>query len=306
MLRSPAASVFVSFLICAAIGPAVAQSDAVVIGASSTTTMERMLDDLSRADVVFVGEEHDHTRGHILELEILKGVRARNPKTMLSLEMFERDVQPVVDEYIGGYITETHFLQSSRPWPNYKSDYRPLVEFCKENTLPVIAANAPRRYVNIVSRKGQAGLAGLPKPSRAYLGRYPYSMDLPAGYDKMLTDLFGGAHGQTGATTGSPPPTGMSSPENMKESQALWDVTMADSIARAIHEHRGWKVMQVNGSGHSDHHFGIVDRLKQMNPRLKVLVVTIRPDAEYPNVQVPKYAGQADFVIVTPADAKKP
>jgi uncharacterized iron-regulated protein len=215
--------------------------------------------------------------------------------------MFERDVQPVVDEYAGGMITETHFLQASRPWPNYKTDYRPLVEFCKENHLPVVAANAPRRYVNIVSRKGQAGLSDLPKPSRAFLGRFPYSMDLPAGYDKMLTDLFGGAHN----TSGQAAPSGMPSPENMKEAQALWDVTMADSIVRALKEHRGWKVMQVNGAGHSDSRYGIVDRLRQAAPHLKVAVVSIRPDAAYPNPDASKLTGVAEFVLVTPPDEKK-
>jgi uncharacterized iron-regulated protein len=290
-----------AFALFAAWGRAMAQSDPVVLGPGGRATMDQMLDALAKADVVFVGEQHDHARGHELELEILKGLHARSPKTLLSLEMFERDVQPVVDEYTGGFITETHFLQSSRPWPNYKTDYRPMVEFCKENRLPVVAANAPRRYVNIVSRKGQAGLDGLPKPSRAYLGRYPYSMILPAGYDKMLNDLFGGAHNPAGQAVAS----NMPSPENMKQAQGLWDVTMADSIARAVKVHRGWKVMQVNGAGHSDHHYGIVDRLRQVEPRLKVAVVTIAPDSAYPNADPAGYSGLADFVILTPPDPKK-
>jgi uncharacterized iron-regulated protein len=280
---------------------ALAQSDPIVLGAAGRVTMDQMLDALAKADVVFVGEQHDHERGHALELELLKGLHARSPKTLLSLEMFERDVQPVVDEFLGGFITETHFLQSARPWPNYKTDYRPLVEFCKENGLPVVAANAPRRYVNLVSRKGQSGLDGLPKTSRAFLGRYPYSMDLPAGYDKMLTDLFGGAHNAQGRAVAS----NMPSPENMKQAQALWDVTMADSIARARREHRGWKVMQVNGAGHSDHRYGIVDRLLRQSPGLKVAVVTILPDDAYPNPDASKYAGLADFVVLTPPDSKK-
>src|SRR3954467_8455063 len=68
------------------------------------------------------------------------------------MEMFERDVQIVLDEYLSDLITEQHFLASSRPWGNYKTDYRPLVELAKEKHLDVIAANAPRRYVNMVSR----------------------------------------------------------------------------------------------------------------------------------------------------------
>jgi uncharacterized iron-regulated protein len=79
-------------------------------------------------------------------------------KAVLSLEMFERDVQTVINEYLKNQITETHFLAASRPWANYKTDYRPLVEFAKEKNLEVVAANAPRRYVNMVTRLGRASL----------------------------------------------------------------------------------------------------------------------------------------------------
>ena len=92
----------------------------------------------------------------------------------------------------------------------------------------------------------------------------------------------------------------MPSPENMKQAQALWDETMADSIVRALKERRGWKVMQVNGAGHSDSRFGIVDRLRKMRPRLKVAVVSILPDTAYPNPDEAKLKGLADFVVVTP------
>ena len=61
------------------------------------------------------------------------------------MEMFERDAQIVLDEYLNDLITEKKFLDDSRPWENYKTDYRPLVEFARVNKLNVIAANAPRR-----------------------------------------------------------------------------------------------------------------------------------------------------------------
>src|SRR5690242_19477179 len=99
-----------------------------------------MIGSLASADVVFVGEQHDHQLGHRLELEILTKVHAKNPSVALSLEMFERDVQGVVDEYLKDQINESNFLAAARPWPRYKSDYAPMVEFCKANRLPVIAA----------------------------------------------------------------------------------------------------------------------------------------------------------------------
>src|SRR6185503_1929636 len=110
-------------------------ADFTVMSKGQTVTFEQLIAASASADVVFVGEQHDHKRGHELELEILKGVHAKTPSVALSLEMFERDVQMVVDEYLKGQINESNFLAASRPWPKYKTDYAPMVEFCRANKL---------------------------------------------------------------------------------------------------------------------------------------------------------------------------
>ena len=281
-------------ILCAVSSSAQVSSQFRVFRGAESVSLEQMLDDLAKAKVVVVGENHGHKLGHALELAILKGVQARKARTALSLEMFERDVQGVLDEYLAGHITESHFLQSARPWPAYKTDYAPMVEFARENRLPVIAANAPRRYVNIVSRKGQAALKELPRASREHLPPLPYSMDIPPGYDRMLTDLFQGAHGSAASSSAAPPLA------NMKESQALWDSTMADSILRFLRKNRGWIVVQINGAGHSDYGYGIADRLRKANPRLKVRTVSIKPDPGFPTLPNGKYEGAADFLMLTP------
>ena len=56
--------------------------------------LESMLADLAKADVVFVGEQHDDPNTHRLEAAILDGLRRRGVPVTLSLEMFERDTQP--------------------------------------------------------------------------------------------------------------------------------------------------------------------------------------------------------------------
>jgi uncharacterized iron-regulated protein len=291
-------------------GQAVEGNEYRIVTQSGTVTLDAMLQELGQADVVFVGEEHDHALGHKLELAILEGLYAHTPTRALSMEMFERDIQLVLDEYLAGDITESAFLQAARPWPNYKTDYRPLVEFCKEKGLPVVAANAPRRYVNMVSRKGQEALHALPKASKTFLPPLPYSMDLPDGYDKQLTEIFGQAHDQPAdkqATSGdhpSPQPI-MPSVETMKQAQALWDATMQDSILHFLRTHRGRQVLQINGAMHSDYGYGIVDRLRKADPHLHIKIVSIKPDTAFPNVSWQPYAGMADFVIVTPGEAQK-
>lgn len=276
--------------------------DYVILTADGTTTFDAMAEALSQADVVFLGEQHDHGLGHRLELEILRALHARRARVALSMEMFERDVQIILDEYLAGHITESAFLQAARPWSNYRTDYRPLVEFCREQRLPVIAANAPRRYVNMVSRKGQEALMGLPRASREWLPGLPYAMDIPATYARQLEEIFRG-HGSgnaTGAAGGTQPST-----EYMKQAQGLWDETMKDSILRFLRRHRGWLVLQINGAMHSDSGFGIVDRLRRAAPRLKVAVVSIRPDAQFPAVDARRYAGIGDFVILTREEPRR-
>ena len=263
-------------------------------------SLEEAAQELAGADVIFFGEQHDDRNAHALERALLERLYAHNPHLTLSLEMFERDVQGVLDEYLHGYITETHLMQSARPWPNYKEDYRPLIEFCRERQLPVVAANAPRRYVNIVSRKGQTALAELPKSSRAYLAPLPYAMTLPAEYDRQLTEIFGGSHDPSGKPTPAAAP-GMPDPALLKQAQGLWDATMADSISRALRTHRGRQILQVNGAMHSDSGFGIAARLHALDPRLRIKIVTVRPDAAYPALPPGLPAGLADIVAVTPS-----
>lgn len=279
------------------------KSDYAIFAQEKPQDFDAMIDALSKADVVFFGEEHDHKLGHAMELEILKALYARNSNLGFSLEMFERDTQLVLDEYLTDQITETQFLASARPWPNYKTDYRPLIEFCKEKKLPVVAANAPRRYVNIVSRKGQQALQALPKTSKSYLPPLPISMEIPDAYAKQLDALFSGAHNQ--GAPGTAPPPGMPSPENMKEAQALWDATMAKSV-RDFHRRNSRRhILQINGSMHSDYGYGIVDRLKKSSPGLKILLVTMRPEESFPSLPAGKYAGIADFIILSRPEPAK-
>src|SRR5439155_26773523 len=142
---------------------------------------------------------------HHLELVLLKRAAEQASRTArppgssprpvaLALEMFERDVQDVLDEYVSALIVEQHFKDASRPWKNYVQDYRPLVEFARANKLAVLASNAPRRYVNRVGRLGAASLRDIPDPSRRGLPPLPYGAASPA-YTAKFNDLMKNGHG---------------------------------------------------------------------------------------------------------------
>ncbi len=134
---------------------------------------------LSDADVLFIGEAHNDPIVHQLQLELLQRayrVKGEKPGSVaISMEMFARDVQYIVDEYLADLVTEEQFLKASGPWDNYETDYSPLVEFGKNHKLDVIAANAPRRYANRLTRLGRESLLELSEKARSYLAPLPYA-----------------------------------------------------------------------------------------------------------------------------------
>lgn len=256
------------------------------------------LDDIMRAaaasDAVFLGEYHDDTVAHALQFEIFKRAVEQfgpNRKVQLSLEMFERDVQVVLDEYLAGRITEDHFLRSSRPWNNYKTDYRPLVELAKEKRLPVIAANAPRRYVNMVARLGRDSVLSLSKDAKKWLAPLPFGEPSEA-YSKKFNALMGKIHDSTQPV--SP----------MLYSQTLWDATMAYWVAKALKEHKGSLVVHLNGGFHTESRLGTIEKLAKYRSKAKSLVVTMRYEENFRTFDPAKHTGLGDFVILT--DSKQP
>ena len=128
---------------------------------SEFSDFESMLADLARADVVFVGEQHDDPNTHRLELAIVEGLTQRGVPVVIGMGMFERDVQSTVDQYVGGKLTEEQFVKDSRAWPRYASDYKPLIEFARANHLPVIASDIPRRIAADVGKSGLSVIDGL-------------------------------------------------------------------------------------------------------------------------------------------------
>ncbi len=260
----------------------------------NTATFEQIISSTAQADVVFLGEQHDDATAHLLQMRIFKSGfdKYKNDKKIaLSLEMFERDVQTVVNEYLQNLISETHFLASSRPWGNYKTDYRPLVEFAKENKLEVIAANAPRRYVNMVSRLGRDSLEKLSPDAKKWLAPLSFA-EASEAYSRKFNALMGRM----------PDTAEQHSP--MLAAQTLWDATMAYSIAESLKKDKNKLIFHLNGSFHTENRLGTVEHLLKYRPKAKVLVITMRYEDDFKNFDKAKHTDLGDFVILT--DAKQP
>jgi uncharacterized iron-regulated protein len=279
---------------------------------------------LDRADVLIIGEMHNDAVGHLLEAELLRladervaAGRERGRAVALSLEMFERDVQHVLDEYLGGLISERHFLLSSRPWRNYQTDYRPLVEYAKGRKLSVIAANAPARYVSRVTANGPKSLEALSPAARAWLPPLPFAPASEAYAAKFRsfmqseearaasphqTPPASAAPGSTPPHAAPPPnPHGAgaaAAPLHLLDAQTLRDAAMAHAISEHLRRHKGALVVHVNGAFHSEGRLGVPEHLKAYQPQARVLVVTIRSEG-YPDFDAARHSAAGDFVILT-------
>ncbi|AII51110.1 ChaN family lipoprotein [Hymenobacter sp. APR13] len=252
---------------------------------------DKMLKELAAADVVFFGEQHNDPMAHWLALQLTKDLlRLRQGQLVLGLEMFERDVQPLVDQYTTGELDDKAFEADSRPWPNYATDYKPLLQLARQQKFRVVGTNVPRRYARQVSYYGLASLDTVSSKAKAWMMPLPLQVDynLP-GYQKMAAMMGESTHGSM-------------TPQKMVAAQALKDATMAHFLQQA--RPAGHLLLHVNGAYHSDNHDGILAYLRQQNPQLKVLTLSTVSQASLDKLDKENQQ-KADFLLVVPEDMTK-
>ena len=265
----------------------------------NTVSFTSLIERASRADVVFFGEQHDDPETHFLEFGLLEGLGQRLSNVVLSLEMFERDVQPSLDRYLSGAQSESTFLASSRPWPRYATDYRPMVQLARVRGWKVIAANIPRPMASAISRKGMAALDTLTTLERTYASAaLVCTPDTPyyTRFAATMGDMSG--HGPGGAAPD--PAAAKAQLVRIYEAQCAKDETMAESISRELMSSRGRGViLHVNGAFHSDYRQGTAERVQRRMPDVRALVITAVPVANPGTAVVGADAAKADYVIFT-------
>ncbi|HYW51462.1 MAG TPA: ChaN family lipoprotein [Gemmatimonadaceae bacterium] len=261
-------------------------------------SLAQLADAAAKVDVVFFGEQHDDEDTHRAELALLAAIGERKSKVVLSLEMFERDVQPLVDAYLAGTLSEAEFRAQSRPWPNYGTDYRPLVELAKANRWPVIASNVPRRLASAVSRRGLGALDSLPPEERAFAAK---DIRCPTGdqYHRNFVEVMSGAHGggAPGASGATPSMQGMM--DQFYQAQCIKDETMAEAIVDArARAGTDAVVVHFTGAFHSDYALGTVSRVIRRIPAARPVVVTAVPTPDPAREDAAPYADRAQYVIL--------
>jgi uncharacterized iron-regulated protein len=199
---------------------------------------KKMLKSLAKQDIILFGEQHNSAIAHWLQLEVT--TELNESRTLeLGTEMIEADNQDALDLYMLDSIDQRGLDTLARLWPNYKTDYAPLVNFAKVNSLTVTATNIPRRYASMVYRGGFMVLDTLTEVEKSWMAPLPMAFDASlATYQSILKMM--GPHG---------------SPK-LVMSQATKDATMAHFILENHTE--GNLFVHYNGAFHSDYYEGIL------------------------------------------------
>lgn len=244
----------------------------------------KMLSLTNKSDVVLFGEMHDNSIIHWLQLELTKDL-AQKKNLVLGAEMFEADNQDELNDYLSGKINQKQLDTTARLWKNYRTDYKPLVDFAKEKKFNFIATNIPRKFASLVYKKSFVALDSLSIEQKSWIAPLPiaYDAELP-GYKAMLD--MGDGH----------------SNENLPKAQASKDATMAYFISKNLKPETTF--IHYNGTYHSDNFEGINWYLKKYVPKVKI--VTIATVEQDDIVRFEKEnQNKADIIIVVDKDVTK-
>jgi uncharacterized iron-regulated protein len=233
------------------------------------------------ADIVFFGELHNDAIAHWLQLELARDLAAdESRQTHIGMEMFEADQQILIDEYFNGFISLSSFESEARLWNNYSTDYKPILEYAKEEGLKVVATNIPRRYASSVFREGLSTLDNLNSEAKQWFAPLPIEVDVTLPTYANIAEAAGGHGG-----------------DNLIYAQAVKDATMAHFIL--LNMKLDDRMLHLNGSYHSNQREGIIWYIEQAVKGYRILTINTILADDPENVDLDDLQ-DADITLVVP------
>ena len=243
----------------------------------SLATVDDIIPQLTASRIIYVGETHDQFAHHMNQLKVIKKIHEAGYQLAVGMEMFQKPFQQVVDDYLAGQIDEYTFLKKTEYFSRWRYDYnlyKPIIDYLKQQRIPLVALNIEGDLTRKVAREGMYGLPGKKKK------QLPSDMNFSnETYRKDLNKVFM-VHNKR---------------ENLQDfnfflqAQMLWDEGMAESAHRFLTNHPELKMVILAGNGHIRHKYGIPDRLYRRNHEPFAVVVQ---DEEIED-------GIADYVLLT-------
>ncbi|MDH3382671.1 MAG: ChaN family lipoprotein [Deltaproteobacteria bacterium] len=223
-------------------------------------SLHGMMDMISGATLVCVGETHDNIHAHRVELIIIREMFRRFPgRVAIGMEMFRAPQQEILDRWTKGELSEIEFLKAVKwheNWGSYFGYYRDILEFAKENGIDVVALNPSKEVEEEVSREGMDNVSADRKATLPEIGEAD-------PYQRAAMKAVYGSHLPT---------------EGMFDSffrvQMLWEETMAERIVGYLKSPRGEgkKMVTITGGWHVRYGFGLPKKVVRRLPLPYVIV----------------------------------
>jgi uncharacterized iron-regulated protein len=195
----------------------------------------------------------------------------------VGMEMFQKPYQQVVDDYLAGRIDEYTFLKKTEYFGRWRYDfnlYKPIIDYLKQEGIPLVALNIEGDLTRKVAREG---MYGLPDKQKKQL---PSDMNFSnETYRKDLSKVFVVHNKQED----------LQDFNYFLQAQMLWDEGMAESAHRFLTNHPELKMVILAGNGHIRHKYGIPDRLYRRSHEPFTVVVQDEEIEE----------GVADYILLT-------
>lgn len=212
---------------------------------------------LARRQVILLGEEHDNAEHHRWQLQTLTALHALHPNMVLAFEMFPRRVQPALDKWVAGELSEADFLTAAewrRVWNFDPQLYLPIFHYARMNRIPMVAANVDAELVRDVNAKGYDGV---PPDKRADITR-------PAAPSAAYLAYLLAVYAQHESRGPGKPDSNDPAFRRFVDSQQLWDRALAQGIADSLSRHNGALVIGIMGVGHVASGFGVRHQLQDL------------------------------------------
>ena len=241
-----------------------------------------LLEQSQASDLIFFGELHNSAIAHWLQYELARDLAEVDSRNLhIGMEMFEADQQVLIDEYFSGHISQRSFESDARLWNNYQTDYKPIVEFARDNRLKVVATNIPRRYASSVYMQGMDALESLDNQAKNWMAPLPIQVDKELQSYKNIAEAARGHGG-----------------DNLIYAQAVKDATMAHFILlnMGIND----RMLHLNGSYHSNDWEGIVWYITETVKGYDILTINTITRDDIHDVDPDDFIS-ADITLVVPS-----
>lgn len=254
-------------------------------------SLKEIVEEIESKKVIFIGESHTNFAHHINQLNIIKKLHKKGKKVVIGMEMFQRKFQSVLDDYIEGKIDEKTFLKKSEYFTRWKFNYnlyKPILDYAKENKLPVIALNLDKEIIKKITKNGFYDLSKENKellPKNIDFTNQTYKDNLKSFFNSNVHLNAAHKNGAKNINT-----------DFVYQSQIIWDETMAETISLYLEKNQDTDSFVVlAGAGHIESHHGIPDRVFR---RTSLPYAVILQD-------MPATSKTADFVLFTQKIAVK-